>query len=275
MSICTSSPKIRHARWPLAVAILLLAILLLFGRLSPIELAQAAGCAFAPQGEGRVVEIIDERSFRLADGREIRMAGIEPALPEADAKSRSAGLSAILAGQDVTLRGVDDSPDRYGRQTAFVFLAPADTLVQGLVLAEGAALASAEVADKECQDVLLSAEATGRQTKKGVWNGSTVMKKAEIPDDILAAIGRFAVVEGKVLSVRQAGATTYLNFGRNWTRDFAATISRRAMPAIEAAGIVLKSLENRQIRIRGFVEARPGPRIELLRAAQIEVLGGN
>jgi endonuclease YncB( thermonuclease family) len=280
MSISSFPSQLRHARWPLV-----LAILLLFERLPAIESARAAGCALAPQGEGHVVEIIDERSFRLADGREIRMAGIEPALPEADANSRTAALAAILAGRDVTLRGTDDTPDRYGRQTAFVFLAssetqpsktqPSETLVQSLLLAQGAALASADIADKECEGILMGAEAEARQAKKGAWNGSTAMKKAEIPDDILAAIGRFAVVEGKVLSVRQAGATTYLNFGRNWTRDFAATISRRAMPAIEAGGIVLKSLENRQIRVRGFIEARPGPRIELLRAAQIEVLSDN
>jgi endonuclease YncB( thermonuclease family) len=280
MSISTFPSPVRHVRWPLVLAILLLS-----ERLPAIESTRAAGCALAPQGEGHVVEIIDERSFRLADGREIRMAGIEPVLPEADATSRTAALAAILAGRDVTLRGTDDTPDRYGRQTAFVFLAPSEakssetqpseTLVQSLLLAQGAALASADIADKECEGMLMGAEAEARQAKKGAWNGSTAMKKAEIPDDILAAIGRFAVVEGKVLSVRQAGATTYLNFGRNWTRDFAATISRRAMPAIEAGGIVLKSLENRQIRVRGFIEARPGPRIELLRAAQIEVLSNN
>ena len=83
------------------------------------------------------------------------------------------------------------------------------------------------------------------------------------------------MVEGKVLSVRQAGATTYLNFGRNWTQDFAVTISRRMTPAIEAAGLILKSLENKRIRVRGFVEARGGPRIEVLRVGQIEVLGVN
>jgi hypothetical protein len=82
------------------------------------------------------------------------------------------------------------------------------------------------------------------------------------------------VVEGKVLSVRQAGATTYLNFGRNWTRDFAVTISRRMVAAFEAAGLAPKSLENRRIRVRGYVEARGGPRIEMLRVGQIEVLGG-
>jgi hypothetical protein len=80
------------------------------------------------------------------------------------------------------------------------------------------------------------------------------------------------LVEGRVLSVRQAGATTYLNFGRNWTRDFAVTISRRVIPSLEAVGIAPKSLENRRIRIRGFIEARNGPRIELLRPGQLELL---
>ena len=102
-----------------------------------------------------------------------------------------------------------------------------------------------------------------------------VIKNAESPGDILARIGRFTLVEGKVLSVRQAGATTYLNFGRNWTRDFAVTISRRMMRAFEAAGLVPKSLENRRIRVRGLVEARTGPRIEVLRVGQIEMLGEN
>ena len=91
----------------------------------------------------------------------------------------------------------------------------------------------------------------------------------------MTGIGRFTVVEGKVLSIRQAGATTYLNFGRNWTRDFAVTISRRVAAAHAAAGIGLKSLENRRIRVRGWVEARGGPRIEVLRVGQIEMLGGN
>ena len=39
--------------------------------------AHAADCALEPQGEGRVVAVIDARSLRLEDGREIRLAGIE------------------------------------------------------------------------------------------------------------------------------------------------------------------------------------------------------
>ena len=102
-----------------------------------------------------------------------------------------------------------------------------------------------------------------------------VIKNAESPGDILARIGQFTVVEGKVLSVRQAGATFYLNFGRRWTRDFAVTISRRVVPSFEAAGIVLKSLENKRIRVRGCIESRGGPRIEARTLGQIELAGEN
>jgi len=236
--------------------------------------ALAAGCSFEPQGEGRVAAVIDARSFRLDDGREVRLAGIESVMSEKSA-NRSAALSAIVAGQEVTLRGADDTPDRYGRQPAFVYLSSSDTLVQGLLLSQGEALVAADVADKDCAATLLTAEAAARQAKRGTWADPAAIKNTESPGDILAGIGRFTVVEGRVLSVRQAGATTYLNFGRNWTRDFAVTISRRMMPAFAAAGIDLKSLENRRIRVRGWVEARGGPRIEALRVGQIELIGEN
>jgi endonuclease YncB( thermonuclease family) len=251
-------------------AVLPCGLMLVAGAASP---AHAAGCAFEPQGEGRVAEILDARTFRLADGREVRLTGIEPVT--AEKASRTAALSAIIAGRDVTLSGEDDTPDRYGRQPAFVFLDGSETPVQGLLLAQGEALVSATVTNKDCALVLTAAEAAARQAKQGTWAGPTAIKNAESPGDILAGIGRFTVVEGKVLSVRQAGATTYLNFGRNWTRDFAVTISRRVVPALETAGIAVKSLENRRIRIRGWVEARGGPRIEVLRVGQIELLGGN
>jgi endonuclease YncB( thermonuclease family) len=235
--------------------------------------AHAAGCAFEPQGEGRVAAVIDSRSFRLADGSEVRLAGIEPVVTEA--ADRTAALAAIVSGHDVTLRGEDDTPDRYGRQPAFVFLEGAENPVQAQLLAQGAALVSGTVTDKDCASVLNAAEAAARQAKRGTWADPAAIKNAESPGDILAGIGRFIVVEGRVLSVRQAGATTFLNFGRNWTRGFAVTISRRMIAAFEAAGIGLKSLENRRIRVRGWVEARQGPRIEVLRVGQIEMVGEN
>jgi hypothetical protein len=145
--------------------------------------------------------------------------------------------------------------------------------VQHLLLKEGQALMSPTIADKDCAAGLGVAEAQARQAKRGIWSNPAAIQSAANPGTILARIGQFIVVEGKVVSVREAGATTYINFGRRWTRDFAVTISRRVVPAFEAAGIALKSLENRRIRVRGWVEARGGPRIEALQTGQIELLG--
>ncbi|MBI5261070.1 MAG: thermonuclease family protein [Bradyrhizobium sp.] len=235
------------------------------------ELARAAGCAFDMLGEGRVAEVVDARSFRLEDGREVRLLGIEPA-STANAKQ---ALAALVTGREVSLHGEDDAPDRYGRQRAVVFLAGSNTSVQSLLLSQGQALVSTEIADKDCSATLLSAEGEARRAGKGTWAGPAVIKNAKSPDDILSGIGRFTLVEGKVLSVRQAGATTYLNFGHNWTQDFAVTISRRMMPAFESAGLALKSLEKKRIRVRGWVEGRPSPRIEVVRVGQIELLGAD
>lgn len=247
------------------VTLLIAASLLLAGH----GAARAGACQFEAQGEGRVAAVTDARSLRLDDGREVRLTGIEPVAATKQA------LTALLAGRDVTLRGSDDTPDRYGRQLALVFVAGNDTPVQGLLLAQGEALVSAEISDKDCAAALLAAEAEARRAKKGTWADPSAIKNAESPDDILAGIGRFVVVEGKVLSVRQAGATTYLNFGRNWTRGFAVTISRRMVTAFEGAGITPKSLENRRIRVRGWVEGNAGPRIDVLRVGQVELLGAN
>ena len=234
--------------------------------------AGAADCALEPQGEGRVAAVVDRRSLRLEDGREIRLAGI--AHGHAGRASNGASLSAIAAGREVTLHGDDDTPDRYGRQQAFVFVAGSQHSVQSELLRRGEALASVDIADKNCAAALAAAERAARDAKLGIWAETAAIKNAESSGDILAEIGHFTVVEGRVLSVRQAGAITYLNFGRNWTRDFAATISRRIIPAFESANLGPKSLENRRIRVRGVVSARGGPRIELLRVGQVEVLGG-
>src|ERR1043165_5799598 len=86
--------------------------------------AHAASCGFESHEDGHVTEMIDGRSFRLSEGREIRLAGIERVAP------RYAGaLSALVKDKDVNLHGPDDTPDRSGRQIAFVFLAGSDVSV--------------------------------------------------------------------------------------------------------------------------------------------------
>jgi endonuclease YncB( thermonuclease family) len=234
--------------------------------------AQAA-CDLELQGEGRVSAIVDARTLRLDDGRDIRLAGIESA--GQDESAAIASLRAVAQGREVTLHGTNDTPDRYGRQRAFVFVYGAETSLQDRLLREGQARVAGTVMDQTCAMELLKAEGLARSAKRGIWASSAAIKNAERPADILAEVGRFAIVEGKVRSVRQAGTIWYVNFGRYRIAGFAATISRRMMPAIEAQGLSLTSLTGQRVRIRGWVTRRGGPRIDVVHPGQIEPIDDN
>jgi hypothetical protein len=72
------------------------------------------------------------------------------------------------------------------------------------------------------------------------------------------------------LSVRESGATIYVNFGRRWTRDFTVTILKRQQRTFAAGGVEPKQLEGRRIRVRGWIERRGGPIIMADAPEQIE-----
>jgi hypothetical protein len=61
------------------------------------------------------------------------------------------------------------------------------------------------ISRQKCAAALAAAERVARDAKLGIWADTSAIKNAESPGDILSAIGQFTVVEGRVLSVRQAG----------------------------------------------------------------------
>jgi hypothetical protein len=86
--------------------------------------------------------------------------------------------------------------------------------------------------------------------------------------------GRFAVVEGKVASVRASGGMIQMNFGRRWSQALTVTILKRHERSFAAAGLQPDRLADPPLRVRGFVEERSGPRIEATRPEQIEIAQG-
>lgn len=235
--------------------------------------AREMPCMAEVVGEGRVATVTDARTLRLQDGREVRLAGVEDAVSGLGAKpAQRTALEQLVGGRDVVLRGSHEG-DRYGRIVAFVFVPGQDQPIQARLLENGHLAVTASLDDEACAANLRKSEALARRAKRSIWAEPAAIKNTEMPGDILSVVGQFIVAEGRVQSVREAGATLYINFGRRWTQDFAVTISRRSMAAFEAAGIPLKSLERRRLRIRGWVEQRGGPRIHASSPAQIEVVG--
>jgi hypothetical protein len=123
-----------------------------------------------------------------------------------------------------------------------------------------------------CAAELLSQERRARAAKLGLWaDPYYVILGAESLAELLAQQGHFSVVEGKVLSVRESGGTLYVNFGRRWSQALTVTILKRHERIFAAAGVVPAKLENRRVRVRGWIDERNGPRIEASRPEQIEI----
>jgi hypothetical protein len=123
---------------------------------------------------------------------------------------------------------------------------------------------------------LLRLEGAARAAKLGLWADPYYdMRRAEEPGALSRDLGRFTLVEGRVLSVRESAGTIYVNFGRRWSEDFTVTVAKRNERRFSAAGLELKSLARRKVRVRGFVLERGGPWIEAARPEQIELLEQN
>ena len=222
------------------------------------------GCSGVPIEGGVVAQVIDGRSFRLTDGREIVLMGIE-------APQDQQTLAAELLGNTVDLRRVGHGTDRYGRISAFASRPGSSITIQHKLLADGAAQVSSRAGDRACTIELLTAEKIARRASLGLWGDpGYVIKRAESGGDLLAERGRFVIAEGKVLSVRESGGTLYMNFGRRWSQSLTVTVAKRHERVFGEAGLAPKSLERRDIRVRGWVEERNGPRMEVSRPEQIE-----
>jgi endonuclease YncB( thermonuclease family) len=232
-------------------------------------------CLHESIGTGTVFSILDGRTVLLADGREVRLAGIE--VPQANAGSAaSAALRALVEGAEITLKG-PSVVDRYGRLVAHIFVVRegSEQAVAQSMLASGVAWVSPTV-DTACAAGLFASERSARRDKLGLWGDPYYeIRGADSPDTISERRGIFTLVEGKVVSVRESGGTIYVNFGRRWSEDFTVTLQKRNERSFADAGVEPKKLEGRRVRVRGWIEKRGGPWIEAQRPAQIEIVDGN
>ena len=246
-----------------------------------------SACRFEAAGTGNVRAITDGRSFTLEDGREIRLAGIEVPLPPAAGESgpraeaafaARAALESMLASQSVELRQNGEGAAVAVGTLAMVYVMRdgARQSVAHEMLASGFARVSAHVGDRPCAEELLAQERGARRARLGLWSEPYyVVVAAESGAQLAAERGRFTVAEGNVLSVRESAGTIYMNFGRRWSQALTVTISKRDERVFAAAGVEPKKLENRRVRVRGWVEERNGPRIEVSRPEQIEIAERN
>jgi endonuclease YncB( thermonuclease family) len=249
-------------------------------------------CRYNVVGSGRVVSVVDGRSFALEDGREVRLAGIETPPPPnpgpgdsgpGAASAAKAALESLVLGRTVNLRQRQPVNDRYGRIVALISLPEgteaspetAEPSIAHALIGRGFARVGANLDDSACTTELLSRERVARTQRLGLWGEPDyAIMSADNGAELVGQEGRFAVVEGKVASVRESGGLIYMNFGRRWSQALTVTILKRHERSFAAAGLQPDRLANLRLRVRGFIEERSGPRIEATRPEQIEIAQG-
>ena len=201
---------------------------------------QPPSLAICRRAEGSVAEVRDGETLALIDGTLVRLINAKaPAAPLAARSDRPWPFAAELAsGAEIELRYGGAKADRHGRALAQVYVVKGGERLwlQGELVGKGLAR------------VYSFPRRLGRLTRS------------------------YQLVEGAVAEVGELGGRLYLNFDKDWRKDFTILMERKDGEAFKAAGIDPKALAGKKLRVRGWVEWRNGPMIHATHAEQIELL---
>jgi len=207
--------------------------------------------------------------LQLDDGRLVRLAGIDMGEEQGQVAAASrAKLEQLAAGKSAVLNATVEGEDRHGRLLAHV--AVGGVWLQGALLEAGLARVRTDLDSRARAEEMLALERLARQRGIGLWAERRFAIVAA--DQAERAIGRFALVEGRVLKAAEIRGRVYLNFGEDWRRDFTILFEAPAAKLARRAGWEPRSLEGKRIRARGLVRSFNGPLIEATHPEQIEKL---
>lgn len=221
---------------------------------SAIWLASAQAFCPAPTGATEVVvrRVVDGDTLRLADGRSVRLIGLNT--PELGRQGRSdepfavaarRRLEALVGANDgrVALVPGRDSKDRYGRSLAHAYGVGGRNL-EAQMLAEGLGFQVAVAPNVALADCHRAAERQAREARLGLWGRSPVLKTGQIKTS------GFAVLSGRVNAVRR-------NRGGVWLQLEDSVVLRIAPNLLDRFDLAsLERLVGRQVEARGWVVDR-------------------
>ena len=246
--------------------------------------ASALACELSEPQKGTVAEVKDGETLQLTDGTVVRLvnakAPIAPIAAQGDrpwpmVNEAKEALSKLASGAEVELRYGGTRADRHGHALAQVYVVKGGERIwlQGELVAKGLARVYSFPDNHACVSELLAREAEARAKGEGVWGSWAYRVLAADNVERLGRLTRsYQLVEGVVAQVGEASGRIYLNFDKDWRKDFTVLIERKDGEAFKAAGIDPKAFAGKKLRVRGWIEWRNGPMIHATHVEQIELL---
>ncbi len=118
---------------------------------------------------------------------------------------------------------------------------------------------------------MLAAEAEARAARRGLWQRAAFAVRQA--DAAARDSGSFQIVAGTVADAARVGGTVYLNFGPDWHTAFAVRIGRAALKLCRDAGLDPMALKGARLRVRGFIDGKIRPVMDVSFPEQIEIIG--
>ncbi len=195
--------------------------------------------------------VFDGDTVRLADGRHVRLLGIDtPEIGRDGAPSEPFAIAArdflraLIGKRDVRLVNGKRLHDRYGRQLSELVL-PDGRNVQRELLARGLAVVMAVESEVPLIECLVTAERRARAARAGVWS---VASYGPIDADRVVPGSRgFRLVRGRVTAVRETRSSLWLEMGD----AFSARVPRRSIDAFGRERLL--GLVGRSVIVRGYL----------------------
>jgi endonuclease YncB( thermonuclease family) len=260
--------------------------------LSTMTAASAAsrkGLTICPmQGESQArVKGVDERlDIALADGRILHIAGLDPPRPTPDAPGRDSAardqLAAKLLGQNIGLLPVAQKPDRWGRIPVLAFQetlsrvsSEPDSSLAVFLLRAGLARVKPQAEIRPCLKEWLATEADARSRRLGLWaDPYYAIIAADDSSGFAEKAATDVIVEGRLAEAASSQFGLRLKLGSGRGRGFSVIILQRNIKIFERASMNFNSLIGRSLRVRGLLDTRFGPQIEIASPDEIELIVG-
>ena len=245
------------------------------GGLSRSTAIAETSCPTSGDAPSTIASVEPRLEIKLSDGRLLRLIGLDPALQTPDdpdgAETSRAKLATLVVGRAVTVRPIQAMPDRWGRLPAQIFLAdaPDGGGIAAAAIRDGLGRYLAEPAAHGCHDALVAAETKARDGKLGLWADPYY---AVLSVDDRAGFnersGTIILAEGRLTAVMPGPYRTKLRFAARdqatrGGRTLDAVILPRPMKTFEAQRVDFKALIGRTLRLRGLLDQRFGPQVEL------------
>ena len=242
-------------------------------------------CSFSTFMTRTATAVTGPRSLRLDDGTEVVVAGVlppskldHPSVPEIwPLPGHSAkALSDATIGRTIELSGNESMRDRYGRRVAQIRILSGQhrLWLQAYLVRTGAARVLIRNINDVCKaGALLRHEQKARGRSAGLWaDAGYAIRKASKPWELLRYRSTLQIVEGRVRNVSRVRSRIFINFGKNWRRDFTIGVRQKVAKKLRVSGLTLEKLKGRKIRVRGWIQRRGGPYVQLHKATQISLV---